>query len=59
MTPTTAIVMPLSDAANAPVVRMRSMSGAPLMMKTNDGANVQTVAIVAPSSPQASPPSTL
>ena len=50
---------PLNAAANAPVVRMRSMSGAPPMMKTNDGAKVQNVAMVAPSSPQARPPLTL
>jgi hypothetical protein len=36
-TPTTPIVMPLSEAANAPVVRIRSMIGAPLMMKDDGG----------------------
>ena len=37
ITPTTAMVMPLSELAKEPVWRMRSMIGAPLMMKTKRG----------------------
>ena len=37
----------MCEAANAPVVRTLSMSGAPLTMKTKDGAKVQSVATVA------------
>src|SRR5436190_8962271 len=48
ITPTTAIVIPLSELANDPVWRTRSMIGALVMMKTNEGMNVHTVAIVAP-----------
>ena len=57
ITPTTAIVMPLSVLLKAPVVRIRSISGAPVMMNTKLGTNVASVATVAPATPQARVPS--